>query len=130
RILLERNGNSYMGYQLSGRTNYHFDADQLSISPYTQFEWQPLEWIRLTAGLRYDHFRIDYTDRQGVNVPEVGVFPPLPFPARHFRAGDQQVSFEQWSPKLGLVVDLHPQHNFYLSHRHAFRAPTAGQLFR
>src|SRR5690606_35272749 len=33
-------------------------------------------------------------------------------------------------PKLGLVYDLHPHHNLYASRRHAFRAPTAGQLFR
>ena len=66
-------------------------------------------------------------------MPEVGVFPPQPFPSRpssHYRPNSQRVTFDQWSPKLGAVIDLHPQHNLYANYRHAFRAPTAGQMFR
>ncbi|MCK9562935.1 MAG: TonB-dependent receptor, partial [Bacteroidales bacterium] len=130
RIQLYQEGNLYVDYIRTGRTNYHFDADQLALSPYTQLEWQPLPGLRLTAGLRYDSFEVDYRDRLPADVAEVGVFAPLPFPSRHFRPGDQTVRFDQWSPKLGLVYDLHPRHNLYASRRHAFRAPTAGQLFR
>lgn len=130
RIVLEQRGDLRVGYQHSGRTNYHYHADQLAISPYTQLEWQPVDSVRLTAGLRYDRFRIDYDDRLDASVPEVGVFPPQAFPSRHYRPDNQRVTFDQWSPKLGAVIDLHAHHNLYANYRHAFRAPTAGQLFR
>lgn len=130
RIVPTREGEWFVDYQRSGRTNYDFEADQLTLSPYTQLEWQPVQRLRLSAGIRYDHFRIDYRDNLDPSLPEVGVFAPLPFPARQFRPDDQRVSFDQWSPKLGLVYDLTPNHNVYATWRHAFRAPTAGQLFR
>ncbi|MFO7550881.1 MAG: TonB-dependent receptor [Haliea sp.] len=130
RLLLERRGPLILDARPSGRTNYDYAADQLSVSPYTQLEWTPHRKLRLSAGLRHDHFAIDYRDRLPNDVSEIGVFEPLPFPARHYRPDSQNVSFEQWSPKLGLVWDISADHNFYLSHRHAFRAPTAGQLFR
>src|SRR5690606_1621647 len=46
------------------------------------------------------------------------------------RPDDQRVTFDQWSPKLGLVYDVHDDLNLYATYRHAFRAPTAGHLFR
>lgn len=130
RIVLEQRDGLWTDYRRSGRTNYHYDADQLALSPYTQLEWQPVDGVRLSAGLRYDRFRIDYDDRLAAGVPEVGVFAPQSFPSRHFRPDSQRVTFDQWSPKLGAVIDLHPHHNLYVNYRHAFRAPTAGQLFR
>lgn len=130
RIELHREGHLYVNVNRTGRTNYHFDADQLALSPYTQVEWQPFPALRLSAGMRYDHFEVKYRDRLAAEIPEVGLFTPLPFPSRHHRPDDQTVRFDQWSPKLGLVYDLHPQHNLYASRRYAFRAPTAGQLFR
>lgn len=130
RIRLQREGNLFVKYERTGRINYAFDADQLALSPYTQLEWQPLPGLRLTAGLRYDNFAVSYHDRLPATVPETGIFAPQTFPSRHFRPDDQTVRFDQWSPKLGLVYDLHPHHNLYASRRHAFRAPTAGQLFR
>ena len=130
RILPARVGDIYTDYRTSGRINYDFDADQLTASPYSQLEWLATERLRLTAGVRYDHFRIDYQDNLDPSVAEVGVFAPLPFPARHYRPQDQRVTFSQWSPKLGLVYDLSDDHNLYANYRHAFRAATAGQLFR
>lgn len=130
RAMLDREGDLLVGYRYSGRANYDYDADQLTLSPYTQVEWQPIERLRLSAGVRYDRFRIDYDDNLSADVPQTGIFAPLPFPAQHYRPEDQRVTFDQWSPKLGLVLDLDEHHNLYATYRHAFRAPTAGQLFR
>ncbi len=130
RITLVRDGDLLVGYSRTGRVNYDYDADQFTLSPYSQLEWQPVPRLRLSAGIRYDRFHIDYSDNLDPSVPEVGVFAPLPFPTRHFRPDDQKVRFDQWSPKLGLVYDLADNHNVYATWRHAFRAPTAGQLFR
>ena len=130
RILLSKQGDIFVDYRPSDRVNYDYDADQLTLSPYTQLEWLATERLRLSAGVRFDRFRIDYSDNLDASVAEVGVFPPLPFPARHYRPDHQRVTFDQWSPKLGLVYDLSDNHNLYATYRHAFRAPTAGQLFR
>jgi len=130
RIIAFKQGDIFVDYQRSGRVNYDYDADQLTVSPYTQVEWQPIERLRLSAGVRYDHFSIDYDDNLAASVPEVGIFAPTAFPSRHYRPDDQRVTFDQWSPKLGLVLDINEHHNAYITYRHAFRAPTAGQLFR
>lgn len=60
---IENDGDFILDTRKTGRTNYHFDADQRSISLYSQLEWQPSAVWRLTGGLRYDHFDIHYTDK-------------------------------------------------------------------
>ena len=55
----------------TGRTNYHYDANQLSISPYVHGECQILENLRLNTGLRYDYFSVDYNDLLSNNVPNL-----------------------------------------------------------
>src|SRR5690606_41561628 len=85
RILPARVGDIYTDYRTSGRINYDFDADQLTASPYSQLERLATERLRLTAGVRYDHFRIDYQDNIDPSVAEVGVCAPPRLPARHHR---------------------------------------------
>ena len=130
RVSLERSGEIFVDYSPTGRRNYQFTAQQLSVSPYLHAEWQAAPRWRLTAGLRYDFFRVDYEDELGADVPERGVFEPIPWPTTHLRPPDQTLEYDQWSPKLGAVFDLHDRNNLYASYRHAFRVPTAGQLFR
>lgn len=111
----------------TGRVNYDFDADQLSISPYIHTEWQALERLRLTGGLRYDYFNVDYTDNLPATVterqPGFGGF-------THLRPDSQDLSFDSFSPKLGLIFDVAPEHDIYANYRHSFRVPSVGELFR
>lgn len=130
RVSLERSGEIYVGYAPTGRRNYQFTAWQLSVSPYLHAEWQATPRWQLSAGLRYDFFHVDYDDELSADVPESGVFEPIPWPTTHLRPADQAREYDQWSPKLGAVFKLDDANSLYGNYRHAFRVPTAGQLFR
>ena len=114
-----KNGDIFTDTTPTGDTNYNFDADQLSISPYVHSEWQSTEKLRITGGLRYDYFRVDYTDNlSGADS------------TRHRRPESQELSYDHLSPKLGLIYDLPSEHDFYANYRHSFRVPSIGKLFR
>lgn len=108
----------------TGRLNYDFDANQLSISPYVHSEWQAKEKLRLTAGLRYDYFHVDYQDNLDPSVPSRAGR------STHLRPDSQSLSYDNFSPKLGLIYDIAKNHDVYANYRHSFRVPSIGQLFR
>ncbi|MEZ5813513.1 MAG: TonB-dependent receptor [Alphaproteobacteria bacterium] len=127
RLSVTQNGNIFVDTDETGRTNYDFDADQFSISPYVHGEWQALSKVRLTGGLRYDYFNVDYTDNLDASVAETqagfGGF-------THLRPDSQDLSFDSFSPKLGAIYDLAKDHDLYANYRHSFRVPSVGELFR
>ncbi len=41
------------------------DVRQLSVGPYVEAEFQPLEWVRFVGGLRFEYFRYDVDDNLG-----------------------------------------------------------------
>ncbi|MHC8441789.1 MAG: TonB-dependent receptor [Candidatus Eutrophobiaceae bacterium] len=117
-------GDRYTDGSPTGRINYDYDADQISISPYVHGEWQALERLRLSGGLRYDYFHVDYTDNLDALIPEKGGF------VAHLRPDSQNLSYDHFSPKLGLIYGLAAKHDLYANYRHSFRVPPIGQLFR
>ncbi|MDX1580110.1 MAG: TonB-dependent receptor, partial [Alphaproteobacteria bacterium] len=100
---------------------YDFSIDFISISPYVHGEWQATERLRLIAGLRFDYAKYDY---------ETALPADLSPDASHKRPPDQKVSFDDVSPKVGLVFDISERLNAYASYRRGFRIPTSSQLFR
>lgn len=127
RLSTTKSGDIYTDTTATGRKNYDFDANQLSISPYVHGEWQALEKLRLTGGLRYDYFSVDYTDNLSSSVAETqtgfGGF-------THLRPDSQDLSYDSFSPKLGTIYNLTKEHDVYANYRHSFRVPSIGQLFR
>ena len=106
--------------QKPGLRFYDLDAKQNVISPFAQFDMALTDQWRLSAGLRYDYFSVDYQDNlEGQAVD-----------SNHIRAESQKISYDSWSPKLGVIYQYSANHNAYANYRHAFRAPTVGELFR
>lgn len=124
QLLMTKVGNEYTNYTYTGRRNYDYDATQNSVSPYAHIEWEAADRLRASLGLRYDWFEVDYEDNLDASVPEVIGF------RRWYRPDDQVNTYEQFSPKAGLIYVLNDQQDVYVNYRHAFRVPTAGQLFR
>ncbi|WP_105102031.1 TonB-dependent receptor [Microbulbifer pacificus] len=120
RIAVRQEGEIFTDYQRTGVLTYHFDAEQTSISPYLHGELEVSDRWRLSAGLRYDLFRVKYEDR--LDTPNTDV--------SHYRPDSQSRDYGNLSPKLGAVYQFADSHQLYLSYRHAFRAPTVGTLFR
>ncbi len=110
----------YTNYSRTGELNYDFDARQESLSPYIHVEYQLTDKWRLNAGARYDYFDVDYDNDLLVDGSDFS----------HRRPDSQEINYENTSPKLGVTYQYLGNHMMYLSYRHAFRAPTAGALFR
>ncbi len=110
----------YMNYARTGESHYDFDAQQASLSPYIHVEYQLTDKWRLNAGARYDYFEVDYDNDLPSDDTDFS----------HRRPDSQEIDYENTSPKLGATYQYLASHMMYLSYRHAFRAPTAGALFR
>jgi outer membrane receptor protein involved in Fe transport len=98
---------------------YDYAVTFASASPYVQAELSPAARLRVSVGLRADHMRYDYDDRAS-----------LPPTSRHQRPADGSRAFTHASPKLGVTYQLSSGASLFGSYRHAFRAPSEGQLFR
>ena len=114
----------YRDYSLTGRSNYHYDADQTVLSPYAQLQWFASEQLIVSLGARYDYFKVDYTDLLDASVPQqVGR-------TLWLRPPSQSISYRQLSPKAGIVWKFADNQQLYANRRHAFRVPSVGQVFR
>jgi outer membrane receptor protein involved in Fe transport len=102
-----------------GAAVYDYDVTFQGLSPYVQAELSPLSAVRITAGLRFDHLRYDYDNLLG--ELQTG---------RHRRPASTGVSYDHWSPKLGVTYAPHPAWNAFAAWSHGFRAPSESQLFR
>ncbi|HYC89478.1 MAG TPA: TonB-dependent receptor [Thermoanaerobaculia bacterium] len=102
-----------------GATVYDYDVTYRAASPYVQLELAPVKRLHVSAGLRLDDMSYDYDD----------LLESAPT-ARHRRPADGSRSFRHLSPKLGLTYQLTGSLSAFAAYRHAFRAPSEGQLFR
>ncbi|MDP5138082.1 TonB-dependent receptor [Rheinheimera baltica] len=124
QITVNRDGDIYTDYALTGRTNYNYDAEQTVLSPYAQLQWFATEQLIISLGARYDYFSVDYTDLLPQDVPEqIGR-------SSWFRPDSQKISYRQLSPKAGIVWKFADNQQLYANRRHAFRVPSVGQVFR
>ena len=111
----------YSDYALTGVSNYDFDTDQTTISPYVHAEWDIGDRWLLSAGLRYDNFTVDYSNNLQGQTQDV---------SSHNRLDSGELSFDKFSPKLSAIYYINERHNIYANYRQGFRAPTIGNLYR
>lgn len=117
RIQAYKTGDKYTSYTYvtSTTNNYDYDATFTGISPYVQAEFSPVQKLRLTAGARYDNLSYDYETHLAPNSN---------------RPTDTKKTFTHLSPKAGLTYEFTKDISGFLSYNHAFRVPSAGDLFR
>ncbi|MDH5766595.1 MAG: TonB-dependent receptor, partial [Gammaproteobacteria bacterium] len=110
---------------------YDYDVTYQGISPYVHVETSPLDKLRITAGLRYDNMTYDYEDNMpGAPVDYTVNIHGVDSTKTYNRPGDAKVDFSHLSPKLGATYSFTDRFNGFVSYRHAFRAPSEGQIFR
>jgi outer membrane receptor protein involved in Fe transport len=124
RLSTTQNGDIFTDINPTDRVNYDFDANQLSISPYLHGELQILKNLRITTGLRYDYFTVDYNDNLDSSIAQSAGF------TTHLRPESQKISYDHFSPKFGTILAISKELNIYANYRHSFRVPAIGQLFR
>ncbi|WP_416305959.1 TonB-dependent receptor [Neptunicella sp. SCSIO 80796] len=106
--------------------HYNYQVTSRLISPWLQLDWQLGSATRLTGGLRFDDTRYDYRNRLdvgsacGADIAE----------CRFYRPPDTQLSYQNWSPRLGLVHQWRANQYVYTNLSSGFRAPQTTELFR
>lgn len=103
-------------------THYDYEVDATVIAPYIHTEWQLLENTRMTAGLRYEYTRYDYTNNTNSRT--------LPDSGRYLRPDSDVDTFSNFSPKLGLVQQLSEDTAAFVNYSRGTRAPQTSDLYR
>jgi len=112
-----------------GQKIYDYDVTFQAISPYVHVETSPWNKWRFNAGLRYDNMQYDYTNKMADGALVVDPTSTR-FPVTYNHPSDTKVDFSHFSPKLGATYTFNDALNGFASYRHAFRAPSEGQIFR
>lgn len=117
-FLKETQSSPTQGQYVKG-VHYDYTVDATVIAPYSQvvFVLDPL--TQITAGLRYEYTRYDY--RNNATNGTYGLFKRIP---------DQTSSFNNVTPKLGLVHIFSPQVIGFVNLARAARAPQTTDLYR
>jgi iron complex outermembrane receptor protein len=88
------------------------EADAVrNVSPYAQVEWKSVPWT-VTAGVRHSDVRFAVTDKFLSNGDDGG-----------------RLHYSATTPMLGVVYQVNPKLNAYLSAARGFETPTFNELF-
>lgn len=107
---------NYSAYYRMDSLLTHYRVQLLNAAAFAQFEFSPLDKLRLIAAARYDHFRYDYR-----NYLTPDAFSGAP---------DAVSSFAYLSPKVGFTYDLHQRKGFYGNYSVGFAPPQVSELYR
>jgi len=102
--------------------HYDYDVDATVIAPYIHTEWQVLDKTRVTAGLRYEYTRYDYTNHTDTRT--------LAGSDRYLRPDSDVDTFSNFSPKLGLVQQLTDDTAAFINYSRGTRAPQTPYFYR
>lgn len=92
-----------------------YNANLINSAFYTQFEFNPIQPLRLTFGLRYDKMAFDYTN----NLDIV-----------NGKAASGNKSYQQFTPKIGATYDLGKGRGLYANYSQGFSPPNLTAIFR
>ncbi len=100
---------------------YDYDVDYFAIAPYAHGEYKVLRNLTLSAGLRYDYNRYDYTNNLAPDSTDAS--------NTYFRPASRSDSFSHLSPKLALSYMPQKDFNIYARYANGFRIPQASRLY-
>lgn len=100
--------------------HYDYEVDATVLAPYIHSEWQVLEKTRVTAGVRYEYTKYDYTNNTDSRE----------FGTRYLRPDSDKDTFNNLSPKLGLVQELTDNTAAFINYARGNRAPQTTDLYR
>ncbi|MCX4186623.1 TonB-dependent receptor, partial [Methylophaga sp. OBS4] len=123
---------SFFGKNRQQGVHYDFDVEATTIAPYIHAEWQLAEKWRATTGLRFEHVRYDYNNNVADGTGEADGSACFAAPAEclFLRPADRDDTFNDWSPKLGLVYKVTENHSLFANYARGHRAPQTTDLYR
>ena len=122
--------NKFGKYRPQGK-HYDYEVDAYTIAPYLHSEWLLTERTRLIAGLRFEHTQYEYDNKMvDGNSKEDGTPCPVPSGCLYLRPSDRTDTFNNLSPKLGIVQKLNDSNSLYANLSQGFRAPQTSELYQ
>ncbi|MCX8031622.1 MAG: TonB-dependent receptor [Thermodesulfovibrionales bacterium] len=88
---------------------HNWDVEELSIGLFTQIQWKPIEYVKLTGGLRYDRFDFDIENKIRPN---------------NSGSGDTYII----SPKIGFVITPVKNITIFANKGLGFRSPYVAEM--
>lgn len=107
-------------------SHYDYEVDAWNISPYLNVDFKLSKSTLVSGGIRFDSTHYDYRNLLSDGsacAPEVNN-------CRFTRPIDQDVSYNEWSAKIGVVHSLSENHRLYGHIARGFRPPQVTELFR
>src|SRR5690606_11410304 len=111
----DENGH-YSAYHRMDSLLTQYKVNLLNTAAFAQFEFSPLQELKLILAARYDHFQYDYK-----NYLTPDAFSGAP---------DAINSFNYLSPKVGFTYDVLPGKGFYGNYSVGFAPPQVSELYR
>lgn len=111
----DSDSDTYTGRTTSSSIAQHWDVLANNTSPFAQYEFSPLEKVRVSLGARYDRIRYSadgYKVSRGVTTEY-----------------DESTTFTHTSPKAGVTFKLDKQNSLWLGYGQGFVAPSRTYLF-
>lgn len=106
----------YYNYTVTDSVLTHYNVDLLNTAAYTQFEYTPVQQLKLVIAARYD--RLDYNFDN---------FLPL---SAYSGAPDATNHFDQFTPKVGATYNFGKGRGLYVNYSTGFAPPNITDLYR
>lgn len=128
----QRDSYTFFGKNRQKGVHFDYDVEAVTIAPYVHAEWQLAEKWRATTGLRFEHVEYDYDNNVASGTGEADGSACFAAPAEclYQRPADRDDTFNDWSPKLGLVYLLNDNHSIFANYARGNRAPQTTDLYR
>lgn len=107
----------FESYTNTGEKLSNYDVDLINTAAYFLGEYDITTRFRTNFGLRFDHFRYDFTNNLGVD-------------ANSYKAPNTTNIFAALTPRLGLMFELTKTMSFYANYSRGFKPPSVGELYK
>ncbi|MEJ2692004.1 MAG: TonB-dependent receptor [Candidatus Thiodiazotropha sp.] len=114
-LLSESDSDTYTERTSSSRIAQHWEVTAINTSPFAQYEFSPVDRMRLSLGARYDRIRYSangYKVSRGV-VTEY----------------DDSITFSHTSPKASVTFKLNKESSLWFGYGQGFVVPSRNYLF-
>lgn len=106
----------YTGYQSTDSILTHYKSDINNYAAFANFEFSPIEKLRIVASLRYDLFHYDFD-----NYLQPSSFSGSP---------DTLNNFKRVSPKIGFTYNFSPAIGLYANYSEGFVPPQVTEMYK
>jgi outer membrane receptor protein involved in Fe transport len=107
--------NNYVGYELTDSTLSDYKTKISNYASFLNFEFSPVEKLRVVASVRYDLFRYDFNN----NLP----------PSSFSGAPDAINDFSRISSKIGLTYNFSSRTGLYANYSEGFIPPQVTEMY-